>query len=99
MLTRLRHNAMTREETIKSLTNWAESIFAFIDSTRKQFEELKRDEEIDTVKLDQLSDDLDDLLQSIISMELPSNIELGLTKDIMALIDEIGDVMIMSAND
>jgi len=90
---------MTREETILALTNWAELIFTFIDSARKQFEELKREEEINTMKLDQLSDELDDLLQSIISMELPGNIELGLTKDIMALIDEIGDVMIMSAND
>jgi hypothetical protein len=90
---------MTREETINALTQWAESIFAFIDSTRKQFEELKSDEEINTMKLDQLSDELDDLLQNIVSMELPGNIELGLTKDIMALIDEIGDLMMLSAND
>ena len=90
---------MTREETILALTQWAESIFAFIDSKRKEFEELKALDDLDIMRLDQLSDELDDLLQNIVSMEFPGNIEIGLTADLMALIDAVGDVMIMSAND
>ena len=45
---------MTREETILELTQWAESIFNFVDSTRKQFEELRGVDELDIMRLNQL---------------------------------------------